>query len=154
MELTDIRTLYDNEQLPNMLQPADEERPLDQLVVLLDLEEVEAKLALELVYIPAAEDEFEEVKLLQFFVMFPWEFAGDAQPRLRQTVLELNVNMPIMGFGLHEADEYLYFRHVLMLPKKPNEADGTIIVQTTWLIYFLMTQCYAQLQASVEGGNA
>jgi len=151
MELRDIQKCLDQEGFSTSFQVANPEQPLDQLFVLLELEERDVQLALELVYVPDVEEEFENVKLLQFFVMLPFEIQEADAAQVRKSILQLNLNLPLMAFGFHEVDEYLYFRHVLMLPIATGESDKDVIVQTTWLVYYLITKFYPAIEEIVAG---
>ncbi len=71
MVLRDIQERLNQEGMTTQFKPASTEQPLDQLLVLLEVEEPQARLVLELVYVPDVDDEFETVKLLQFFATLP-----------------------------------------------------------------------------------
>jgi hypothetical protein len=67
MDLEDIRQLLEGEGLLGAVEKASSVMPLDQLLVVLDLE-AGRKLALQIAFLPDDEAEIESGRLLQFFV--------------------------------------------------------------------------------------
>lgn len=151
MELHEIETCLNAEGMTTLLQPASPEQPLEQLLVLLELEDADTRLAVELLYVPDIEEEFEAVKLLQFFVTLPFEI-DETKVRLAcDALMRINYTLPLMAFSYQEEGHYLYFRHVLMLPKSASASDKDVIVQTVWLIFYVIETSYPTIAAALPG---
>ena len=84
--------------------------------------------------------------------MFPLEIPASRVEHARQVVLSSNVQLPLMGFGYNynETDNYLYYRHVLMLPIAETTQDANLITQTAWLVYYLITGFYPTFVTAVK----
>lgn len=148
MKLSDIQRYLENEGFTTLFKEANGETPLDQLLVLLNLEAQDVQLVLELVYIPDLEDELDNVKLLQFFVVLASELTDEAIVQLSRALPQINLNLPLMAFGLHQEDRIAYFRYVHVLSKAGSAQDMQVITETTWLVYYLVDRFYPQLAAA------
>ncbi|MEG4304912.1 hypothetical protein [Microcoleus sp. D3_18a_C4] len=149
MQLQEIQQLLRSEKFTTSLKPADENIPIDQLFVALNGEE--AEYVLELVYVPNLENQLENVKLLQFFVRLPCEVELSATEEIKNLVLHLNVNTPLMGWGFQEDLELLYFRHILVVPNLSGANTQTVITQTVWLIFYLLETFYPVIASIATG---
>lgn len=150
MDLRTIKKHLEKEGFTTSLEPATEDAPLDQLFVLLQLDEPEVELILELAYVPGIEDELDDIKLLQFYAGLPFAVDEASIDRWMRLVLKSNLALPMMGFGINEEDGYLYFRFVLPLPKKPSNADRALVVQSAWMVFFLVERFYPVFAADAE----
>lgn len=149
MQLQEIQQLLRVERFTTSFKPADENIPLEQLFVALNGDRGEY--VLELVYVPHLENQLENVKLLQFYVHFPCEIKLSATQDIKNLVLHLNVNTPLMGWGFQEDLELLYFRHVLVIPELSGPDTQAVIVQTVWLIFYLLETFYPNIASIATG---
>jgi hypothetical protein len=151
MHLQQIQNLLNFEAFTSEFKPADEKIPLDQLFVHLNGDQSEY--LLELVYVPGLENQLENVNLLQFYVHIPGEIELSATEDIKKLVLHLNVNTPLMGWGFQEELELLYFRHILVISKSSGEGNQAVIVQTVWLIFYLLETFYPTIKSIATGEN-
>lgn len=149
MQLQEIQQLLSSEKFTASFTPADDNIPLDRLFVALNGDAGEY--LLELVYVPNLENQLENVKLLQFFVHLPCEVELSATEEIKNLVLHLNVNTPLMGWGFQEDLELLYFRHVLVIPDPSGPDTQAVIVQTVWLIFYLLETFYPNIASIATG---
>jgi hypothetical protein len=152
MNLVDIQAVLEADDFETLLQTADDEIPVDRLQVALDNPENEEEpYILELIYIPGVEAELDDVKLLQFFVPLD-DVAPAALEEARRLLPHLNLQLPLVGFNLHEEGHYFYFRHVLALPEESRgDQDGSVITETVWLIYYLVRTFQSGLSKIAQG---
>lgn len=138
---------------PTRLAPAGDERPYDVLLVGIENEAGDPPAwQMELSFVPGMEEQLEGSSLAQCFVGLPVEVAAGAVPELQRTVVTLNRQLPLVGFG-HLADPPMAcFRHVLMLPRDDGAAAG-LVVQCTWLVSYLLS-LFAGPVAAVASGDA
>jgi hypothetical protein len=149
MRLQQIEQLLNSEIFTSEFKPADERIPLDRLFVHLNGDQSEY--LLELVYVPGLENQLENVKLLQFYVHIPGEVELSATEDIKKLVLHLNVNTPLMGWGFQEELELLYFRHILVISDSSGEGNQAVIVQTVWLIFYLLESLYSTIKSIAMG---
>jgi hypothetical protein len=101
----------------------------------------------------------EGVEMLQFFVPFPITEPFYAEAETTETekaaadiiayLPHLNLETPLMGFNYDPYERFIYFRHLALLP---GDVDvGRAVVETVWLIFFLMDNMAAELVALTLG---
>jgi len=150
MELDDIRQLLEGEGMLGSLVPATPEAPIDQLVVVLENEEGR-KLALQISYLPDEDAEIEHARLLQFYVGLPGEFAEADLPALHRRLDVLNRTIPLGAFHYHDEAQAVFFRQVSPMPRGSVPALGPVVVETVWVIDFVMDSVADQI---VPAGSA
>ncbi|MEM6254113.1 MAG: hypothetical protein AAF821_14440 [Cyanobacteria bacterium P01_D01_bin.156] len=143
MDLQAIQTLIEADDFTTSFEPATPDIPLDRLFVLLNEEK---QLLTELLFIPL-EAEVENVHLLQFYVNVPIELGSSIPTDLQQLILNLNAKMPIGSFGINGEDNLVYFRYVLVMPQNQTPEDNNTIVQSLWLVFYLVESFLQQIQA-------
>jgi hypothetical protein len=151
MNLTDIQAVLE-EDFETLFYPASEEIPMDQLLVALEHPQTDQEpYMLELLYIPGVQAELDDVKLLQFFLALD-NVTPSARVEARHLLTHINQQLPLVGFNLHEAGNYFYFRHVLVMPEESRGyQDGVVVSETVWLIYYLLHNFQASLSAVAQG---
>lgn len=135
----------EEEGFENRLVPANETVPHQQLFVALDAEGWNSGLQLELVFVPDLED----LTVLQFFVLLPIDISRAPVAALARFILMVNRYLPVAGFGLSEQDQWLYFRHLMPCPNR--ELDPATIVNTVWMIEYLISRFSHPIRALVDG---
>jgi len=160
VDLQAIRDLLIEEQFEVFLEPADDELPAERITVPLILEELPGPLYLQLLVVPQEDPtEMEGVEMLQFFVPFPITEPFSAEAESSETkkaaadiiayLPHLNLEAPLMGFNYDPHERFIYFRHLALLP---SDADvGRAVVETVWLIFFLMDNMAAEVVALAMG---
>src|SRR5207302_2044775 len=65
---------------------------------------------------------------------------------LRQLLTQINFDVPLMGFNLHEDIGFVYFRTVQVVPASPDAGTGATMVDMVSVAHFLVTR-YAETLA-------
>lgn len=146
--LQEIQRFLDAEGFVTVFEAAGDAESLDRLLVAKD---EEADPALELLFVPA-EEELEDVRLLQFFTALPIAADGAARGELKQLIDHLNVIIPLIGFELRDDVDRLCYRYVLVVPATSPAPGQPVVTETVWLIYYLIDRFLPVLQA-VAGGE-
>ncbi|WP_434222685.1 YbjN domain-containing protein [Limnospira platensis CENA597] len=147
MNLQSIQSIIDGEEFTTSWEGATSEHPIDRILVLLSEEK---QLLAELLFIPV-EEEVEDVHLLQFYVGLPGEVLPAAMSEIRQLLLRLNTTLPIGSFGIQEEEELLYFRYVLVIPQEEKLSAETAIIQSLWLVFYLVESFAVPIQEVARG---
>ena len=142
--------LLAGEGFPTRLVPAGPDAPQDTLLAGVTGDDGTLLYQVELSFIPGMEEQLEGASLLQCFARVPGDAAPAAEPELARLLLRLNGRIPLVGFGFLEAERMLCFRHVLVLPADPAAADA-LVVQTAWLVSYLLTLFGASAAAVAAG---
>jgi hypothetical protein len=128
-----------------------QDRPYEVLLVFLQLEDHPLDgLQLELSFIPQMEEQLSGLSLMQCFVSLTDKLASDHLMELQQAVIGINRFCPLVGFGILSQPSMLCFRHVLMLPARLQDSLP-LVIQTTWLIGYLMEVFGKKLTQVAEG---
>ena len=144
MELQTIETALKSEPFETLLQAPSAEIPVERLLVSLP-SDISDDLILELLYIPGLEKELEANKLLQFFTVLPCDVAVEKQVELQQLLIGLNVNLPVPSFGFREDDNLVYHKYVDFVPNQSDRYPVSAIVETIWLIAYIIDLFYEQI---------
>ncbi len=160
MDLESIRDLLIAEHFEALLEAADDELPAERIVVPLFLDELPGPMYLQLLVVPQEDPtEMEGVEMVQFFVPFPITepFIADAEASETEKAAadiiaylpHLNMEASLMGFNYDPYERFIYFRHLALLPA---DADvGRTVVETVWLIFFLLDNMAAEVVALALG---
>jgi len=118
--------------------PASEAAPIEQLVVLLPPDTKGRERNLWVTPLPHLEADLEPgLSLLQLLAPLPFQLTIQMESQLDRTILQLNNDLAIGGFGLR--DGVIFYREVLMLG--PDQTtNGRIVVETIGLMNFLLDQ--------------
>lgn len=135
---------------PTRLMPGGEEVPYDVLLAGLSDAAGRTEWQLELSFVPGMEAELEGASLLQCFVHLPAKVPPAAEDELRRLVVRLNGRLPLVGFGWLDAERMACFRHTALLPGDDAAADE-VVLQTAWMIGYLLSVFGAGVQAVAEG---
>ena len=69
-------------------------------------------------------------------VQFPIDLDPSVVPKLRQLLLKININLPLPSFGLHEEDDYLYFKYMLGLPRGQAQSLDGVVLEAVRLVTY------------------
>lgn len=136
MELEDIRQLLEGEGLIGAIEKPSADTPLEQLIVVLEREDGR-KLGLQIAFLPDEDAEIEHARLLQFFVGLD-EVPPSAVGALHRRLGEVNRSIPLGAFHFHDQVGAVYFRHVSPVPRGNVPAIAPVVVETVWLVDFIM----------------
>lgn len=155
MTLQILQAFLDEAGFQTYLKVADSEVILERLFILTPSDN-EGRLILEIIPIPDFGKQLNNTQLLQFFVGVLVDCEKNNQEQLKKMILALNSSVPLMGWGLNEEENLVYFRHILVLPEAINYQSYLIrdvVVETTWLIFYIVDSYYSTLEAISLGAS-
>lgn len=150
MILKKIQTALEADTFTTTFAPADEQVPLDRLLVLLP-NEIDHEIALELLLIPGMSEELEHSLLLQHFVILPCEATPETISELRAFLLHINITLPLPSFGVNEADGFIYYKYVSVISDGEPETYMKQVVEAVWLIDYFVELFFAIIEAVGQG---
>lgn len=103
---------------------------------------------LQAVVLPGLESELPDVRLLQLYIPLPIDVARDKHDVVRSALTQVNFDVPLMGFNLHEEMSFLYFRTVQVVPASPDVGTGATLLDMVSIAHYLVTR-YAEPLAGV-----
>jgi len=103
---------------------------------------------LQAVVLPGLESELPDVRLLQLYIPLPIDVARDKHEAVRRALTQVNFDVPLMGFNLHEEMSFLYFRTVQVVPASPDVGTGATLLDMVSIAHYLVTR-YAEPLAGV-----
>ncbi|MBC6476581.1 MAG: hypothetical protein GDA56_01015 [Hormoscilla sp. GM7CHS1pb] len=151
MELEEIKHALDDEGFSTLLEVESAKFAVDRLLIIGEITEIEQPLILELIYMPLAKQDLERIKLLQMFAALPMDRKEGTEGDLKDLILSLNSKLPLIGFGWQESQKMVYYRHVLALPEEGTSSDGATVVETVWMIFYLLETCCGAIKAVGKG---
>lgn len=156
MNIQDIQAVLETEKFVTSFYEAEEEVPIDRIMLMIELEDRPPQDAqiLELLFVPEMEEELEGLHLLQFFVTFQFEtenLSPEIKADLKDLIITFNTNLPVGAFGYNMEHEYLYFKSMLMLPDELEDSHKKSIIQTVWLIVFQINLYFYAFEKIVNG---
>lgn len=136
--------------------PANDNRPIDMLLVSLTGENSSEPVILELTFTndlllkAGVEENIDDAMILQFLVRYRFSFAKESAAELALLLMALNRVLPVGAFGLSEDVGTVYLQYALFLPSRMVDQDvlGTIVAG----IDSLATDLIEPIQA-VGGGQ-
>lgn len=103
---------------------------------------------LQAVVLPGLESELPDVRLLQLYIPLPIDVSRDKHEAVRSALTQVNFDVPLMGFNLHEEMSFLYFRTVQVVPASPDVGTGATLLDMVSIAHYLVTR-YAESLAAV-----
>jgi hypothetical protein len=103
---------------------------------------------LQAVVLPGLESELPDVRLLQLYIPLPIDVSRDKHDTVRAALTQVNFDVPLMGFNLHEEMSFLYFRTVQVVPASPDVGTGATLLDMVSIAHYLVTR-YAEPLAGV-----
>ena len=98
---------------------------------------------LQAVVLPGLESELPDVRLLQLYIPLPIDVSRDKHEAVRRALTQVNFDVPLMGFNLHEEMSFLYFRTVQVVPASPDVGTGATLLDMVSIAHYLVTR-YAE----------
>lgn len=105
---------------------------------------------LQAVVLPGLETELPDVRLLQLYIPLSINVSPNRQESVRSALTQVNFDVPLMGFNLHEEMGFLYFRTVQVVPASPDVGTGATLLDMVSISHFLVTR-YAGALADIAG---
>lgn len=100
--------------------------------------------------LPGLESELPDVRLLQFYVPLTVKVEEPSYAAVREALMTINLDVPLVGFNLHEELGFLYFRTVQVVPASPDAGTGAAMLDMVNLAHFVVSRYEPQL-GSVAG---
>lgn len=144
--------------------PVDDDNRLEQLNVKLPDDEQGREYYAELAFASAtraamrasgelaADSADDPVDYLQFYVSLPFTLTPRLLPEVAQVVVYLNVQLPLVGFGVNKDQERVYFRHMMMT--EGQNASLPLVLEALDVIEFLITEFGDTLEAVASGSQS
>lgn len=98
--------------------------------------------------LPAGQGD-EPVDYLQFYVTLPFEVRPDRMGDAAQLVAYLNVQVPLVGFGLSHDQGRIFFRYMMLT--KAQDAHPRLVTEAVDVIEFLIAEFGDALEAVASG---
>jgi len=98
---------------------------------------------LQALVLPGLESELPDVRLLQLYIPLPIDVSRDKHEAVRAALTQVNFDVPLMGFNLHEELSFLYFRTVQVVPASPDVGTGATLLDMVSIAHYLVTR-YAE----------
>jgi hypothetical protein len=105
---------------------------------------------LQALVLPGLESELPDVRLLQLYIPLPFEVSKKRIGAVREALTQLNFDVPLMGFNLHEELAFVYFRTVQVVPAAPDVGTGATMLDMVSISHFLVNR-YAEGLAALAG---
>jgi len=105
---------------------------MEQLFVELPADTMHRQRQLELLILP---DE-DGVCFLQYFISLPYTVDKNQINELSRLILKINAKLPLIGFGLLEEMQLIFFRCIVPCPDQPLEDD--VYVHTAHMILYIL----------------
>ncbi len=146
---------------PSYLVPMNEEESIHQLVVDID-EELALRMTIfflgDLLKLVAGQKEISDISteleeskadFLQLFVRFPFELQKETTPDTARLALMFNWSTPVGAFGLNEAQNFVFYRHVFQTTQ--DEPTDELIIEAVAGMDFYAKQRFEGLRAISTG---
>ncbi|MBV9096932.1 MAG: hypothetical protein JO079_02640 [Frankiaceae bacterium] len=95
---------------------------------------------LQAVVLPGLESELPDVRLLQLYIPMIMDVSPDKHDAVRSALTQVNFDVPLMGFNLHEQMGFLYFRTVQVVPAAPDAGTGASLLDMVSIAHYLVTR--------------
>lgn len=152
MDLLTFKEILDTENFTTSFFEKSKELPFDRLNAIMPTD-LSDKLLVEMIFPPGTDDFIKDFRLFQYFVRLPIGFAEGQMDELKRYILKLNMGLPLMGFGLNEEDQYIYFKSITLVPDKDKPDHDVIrtLVENIYLIGFIFTRFYEDIKKLAAG---
>lgn len=106
---------------------------------------------MQIIKVPKVRDsDLPGVEMLQFYVPLPVVVEDSAVNKLLRMLPDINLASPLNGFNYDAGEQAVYFRYLLLIPKGVGaEILKDVIVETVWLIFFVLDNLGADIVAVV-----
>jgi len=144
-ELSQAQAALSTEFPLQVVQPT-AQSPYPQLGVVLDPDQRGRERILYVLLQPPTD----EVYTMQLFCLLPFQVAAKSAPNLARLIAHTNLKLPLIGFGMGEADGWVYFRTIVPLPPD-RELDSRVVLESTWLAYYMLDRFGPVLEEVATG---
>ena len=125
------------------------------LSVLIELDERPENqgLHLNVLFVPGVDEQLQGCHILQLFITMADTIEGSGEEKietLTATLAEFNFNLPLGAFGIKDYNQMLFYKHMMMMPSKMNEETKATLIQSVWLISFLLNQCFPVIEGILD----
>ena len=95
---------------------------------------------LQALVLPGLESELPDVRLLQLYIPMSLDVSPAKHDAVRKALTQVNFDVPLMGFNLHEELSFLYFRTVQVVPASPDVGTGATLLDMVSIAHYLVTR--------------
>ncbi|VEN73048.1 conserved hypothetical protein [Candidatus Desulfarcum epimagneticum] len=123
----------------------DPDVPVGRVLVRLPLKSRD-DLMLEMMFVPGVDKHIENSRLLQLFVYLSDGdgLSGEKKAALVEQIARLNVNL-VGSLGYNEKGGFVYYKYILMAPKKESDETVKILRDAVWLSAYLVDTSWPHL---------
>ncbi len=153
MDLETIQELILLEGIEASFEPATTELPSDRVNVPLRLENLPELLQLQIIKVPKINDsDLPGVEMVQYYVPLPVLVDDAVVDEVLRLLPAVNLASPLNGFNYDEDAQAIYFRYLLLVPEGAGkEILGPVILETLWLVFFVLDNLGADITAVATG---
>jgi hypothetical protein len=138
MKLETLKSILEENRFYTREKTQDSTNLYPSLEVLLDDEESQSYV-LQLGYIPDPDQQFEHVKLLQFFV--PVQELSEGYPMVvHQLLHRINQELALPGFSIDDDTGLIYYRYILPVTVESQKEDPDAIIEVLYLVFFFISK--------------
>lgn len=155
-----IAEVLEDADFPVVFQEADKDSPVEQVFVPLEHDKEELSGALQILFINdltktlgiAQEDEDDdELQLLQFFLLCPFQCKAETCSEVALFILALNRILPIGSFGMSQKEHTIYFQYVLALEDQDEALNPVVILEVVSMISMFVSEFIEGIACVAKG---
>lgn len=154
-----IAEVLDEGDFPVVYQEAGEQSPVEQVFVPFEHEKEALSSSLQILFINDLvktlgidqEEEEDEVQLLQFFLLCPFQCTADTVREVALFILALNRILPVGAFGLSQKEGTIYFQYVLALEDQGDALDPDLILEVVSMINMFVLEFIENISLVAKG---
>lgn len=152
MDILQIKEIFDNDNFTTSYFERTKALPFERVNLIMPTE-LKDQLLLEMLYSPDIDEVMMGFRLFQYFVRLPFDIDEGMLENIKKLVLKINMGLPLMGFGVNEDDQYLYFKHIQLIPNKQDIAEDLkeVVVENVYMISFIMNRFYPMMKDVAHG---
>lgn len=152
-----IAEVLDEGDFPVVYQEAGDQSPVEQVFVPFEHDREELSATLQILFINdltktlGVEEEEDEIQLLQFFILFPFQCREETVREVALFILALNRILPIGSFGLSQKECTIYYQYVLALEDQGDALDPDLILEVVSMINMFVLEFIENISLVAKG---
>lgn len=155
-----IAEVLEDADFPVVFQEKNQDSPVEQVFVPFEHEKEELSGALQILFIndltktlgvEEEDEEDDEVQLLQFFLLCPFQCKAETCSEVALLLLALNRVLPIGSFGLSQKEHTIYFQYVLALEDQDDALNPVVILEVVSMINMFVLEFIESVSLVAKG---
>ncbi len=152
-----IAEVLDEGDFPVVYQEAGEQSPVEQVFVPFEHEKEALSSTLQILFINdltktlGVEEEEDEVQLLQFFILFPFQCKEETVRDVALFILALNRILPVGSFGLSQKECTIYYQYILALEDQGDALAPDLILEVVSMINMFVLEFIENISIVAKG---